>query len=92
MTPRRTRSITPVQSLGLMNSPFALRQAEFFAERVAAEAGEDPEAQVKRAVLIAFSREAESDELQTLIPLVKAHGLEQVGRVLFNTSEFIHLP
>ncbi|MGY8690372.1 MAG: DUF1553 domain-containing protein, partial [Verrucomicrobiales bacterium] len=50
MKPNRTRSITPVQALGLMNSPFALRQATFFAERVLTDAGSDPANQVRLAV------------------------------------------
>ncbi len=92
MTPRRTRSITPVQSLGLMNSPFALRQAGFFAKRIVAEVGGDPEAQVSRAIEIALNRQAEVEERRTLAALARDHGLDQVCRVLFNTSEFIHLP
>jgi hypothetical protein len=92
MTPRRTRSITPVQSLGLMNSPFALRQAEFFAARLKAEVGDDPEHQVNRAIEIALNREPDAKELSALVALARDHGLDQVCRVLFNTSEFIHLP
>ncbi len=94
MKPRRTRSITPLQSLGLMNSPFAVRQAEFFAQRLRAEIGshDDTAAQVQRAVRQAFSREPTADEVQVLTKLAAEHGLEQACRVLFNTSEFIFLP
>jgi hypothetical protein len=92
MKPNRTRSITPVQALGLMNSPFALRQATFFAERVLTDAGSDPANQVRLAVKRAFSREATGEEVEQLSRLARDHGLDQVCRVLFNTSEFIHLP
>ena len=57
MKPRRTRSITPVQSLSLLNSPFSNRQAGFFAARVRREAGENPEAQVTHAFRLATARD-----------------------------------
>ncbi len=88
MKPRRTRSVTPVQALGLFNSPFVNRQARFFAERLRAEAGSDPEDQVVRALELAYSRSPSSIELARLIRLTTDHGLEQVCRALLNTSEF----
>ncbi len=90
--PNRTRSITPVQSLSLMNSPFAIRQAEFFAERVRQEVGDGAAAQVDRAIELAFSRPATEAETERLGVLASDHGLEQVCRVLFNTNEFVFLP
>ena len=45
-TPKRTVSTTPLQALSLLNSPFALQQAGFFAERVQHEAGDDVVSQV----------------------------------------------
>ena len=92
MKPRRTRSITPVQSLSLLNSPFANRQAGFFAERVRREAGEDPGLQVKYAFRLATSRDPNPRELAALKSLAEQHGLEQVCRVLFNTSSFLMIP
>ena len=92
MKPRRTRSITPVQSLSLLNSPFANRQAGFFAESVRREAGEDPGFQVKYAFRLATSRDPNPRELAALKSLAEQHGLEQVCRVLFNTSSFLMIP
>ncbi len=92
MKPRRTRSITPVQSLSLLNSPFANRQAGFFAARVRREAGENPEAQVTHAFRLATARDPNPRELATLTTLAKNHNLEQACRVLFNTSAFLTLP
>lgn len=88
MKPSRTRSITPVQSLGLLNSPFANRQAAFFAERLRAEAGPELAAQVDRAFALAYSREPSPTERRQLVTLAEEHGLESVCRTLFNTSEF----
>ena len=92
MKPRRTRSITPVQSLSLLNSPFANRQAGFFAARVRREAGENPEAQVTHAFRLATARDPNPRELATLTTLAKNHNLEQACRVRFNTSAFLTLP
>jgi len=89
MKPARTRSITPIQSLGLFNSPFANTQAALFAGRVREEAGTDAGAQVDRAFELAFSRLPEPAEREKLRSLAEKHGLEQVCRVLCNTSEFI---
>jgi len=91
MKPNRPRSITPVQSLGLLNSPFVNRHAAFFAERLRAEAGDDRGAQIERAFAITFSREASPPERKRLSALADAHGLEQVCRVIFNSSEFAFL-
>ncbi|MDG2122118.1 MAG: DUF1553 domain-containing protein, partial [Verrucomicrobiales bacterium] len=88
----RTRSITPVQALGLMNSPFVNRQAAFFAERLRAAAPADLNSQISQAIQLAYSRTATRTELEHLTPFAKSHGLEQLCRALFNTSEFIYLP
>jgi hypothetical protein len=91
MTPERTRSITPLQSLSLFNSPFVNRQAEFLAERVRAEAGGDPSAQIDRAFELALSRTPEQAEREVLAQLAADHGLQQACRVIFNMSEFVFL-
>ena len=92
MTPRRTRSITPIQALSLLNSPFLNRQAGFLAERARAEAGADVGDQVDRAVEAALGRSPSDDERLRLVALATEHGLEQVCRVLFNTNEFVFIP
>ena len=91
MTPARTRSVTPVQSLSLMNSPFVNRQAGYFAERVKNEVGSDVADQIDHAFLLACSRLPEVHEQQSLIKLAQQHGLDQVCRVLLNTSKFLYL-
>jgi hypothetical protein len=91
MKPRRTRSITPVQSLSLLNSPFANRQAAFFAERVKREAGEDAAAQIDLAFRLACARPPKPSEQQALQRLAKQHGFGQACRVLFNSSAFLYL-
>ena len=91
MKPSRSRSVTPVQSLGLFNSPFANRQSAFFAQRVRAEAGDGVAQQVRHACFLALARSPSSLEQETLITLAREQGLEQVCRALLNTSEFLYL-
>jgi hypothetical protein len=91
MTPRRNLSITPIQSLGLFNSPFTNRHAGFFAERIRAEAPKDEKQQVEQAFEIALARPPSTAESQRMLQLAKTHGLEQVCRVLLNCSEFVFL-
>jgi hypothetical protein len=88
MKPVRTRSITPVQSLGLLNSPFVNRQAAFFADRLRDEAGDDLGDQVSRAFEFAYARLPTRQERARLVTLATDHGLEQVCRAIFNTAEF----
>lgn len=91
MKPSRTRSITPVQSLGLFNSPFVNRQAEFFAQRIRSTVGDDPAAQVDCAIDLAYSRTPTSAERAVLVALAADHGLPQVCRAIFNSSEFVFI-
>lgn len=91
MTPQRTRSITPLQSLSLLNSPFAGRQAEFFAARAVADVGEDSGSVVDRIFQLACSRAPSDEESRQLRQLAEEHGLAQVCRVVFNSSEFLFL-
>jgi hypothetical protein len=91
MKPRRTRSITPLQSLSLFNSVFVNRQATFLSARLQAEAGQEIGRQIELLFKLAYARIAEPDEKEQLMDLAELHGLTQVCRVIFNTSEFIYL-
>ena len=88
VTPKRTSSTTPLQALNLLNSPFAVQQAQFFAERVERETGPDAAGQVRRAFQLIFTREPAADELTGGVKLVQSHGLPALCRALFNTNEF----
>jgi len=89
VSPKRTSSTTPLQALNLLNSPFAVQQAQFFAERVEREAGPGTEVQVKRAFQLIFLREPASEELTASVKLIQAHGLPALCRALFNANEFL---
>lgn len=89
MKPRRTRSITPLQSLSLLNSPFANRQAGFFADRIRGLSNDDFQQQIDHAFRIAFSRLPNPEEQILMVALAQEHGLPHVCRAIFNTSEFV---
>jgi len=89
--PKREVSVSPLQALSLMNNEFAVEQAEFFAERLRREAGEDAEAQVERAYLLAFGRPPDAKELEASAEFISAQGLELFCRVIFNANEFIYV-
>jgi hypothetical protein len=91
MKPKRTQSITPTQSFGLFNSPLIIRQAGFFADRIRSDVGDKNVDQVDRAFMIAFSRTPSDIERSSMIELVEKEGLEQLCRVVMNTSEFIYI-
>ncbi|HEV3339941.1 MAG TPA: DUF1553 domain-containing protein, partial [Pirellulales bacterium] len=90
-TPARAVTTTPLQALALLNDSFMLRMAERFAERVAADAGGDSAARVRRAYSLAFGREPTPDELATGGEFVAKHGLAALCRVIFNANEFLYL-
>src|SRR5207237_4649650 len=54
-TPVRNTTLTALQALSLLNNPFMVKQAEFFAERLAKEGG-DSDRQVECAYRLAFGR------------------------------------
>ncbi len=89
--PRRTTSITVLQALNLFNSRFTLAQADFFAERLRHEAGDDQSAQVKWAFLLAFGRAPTDKERDGGVALVRDHGLAALCRALFNANEFLYV-
>jgi hypothetical protein len=90
ITPRRNASTTPLQALNLLNSGFVLQQADYFADRVAKDAGPDPAAQVRRAFRLAFQRDPTATEAAAAVKLVEAHGLPALCRALLNANEFLY--
>jgi hypothetical protein len=80
-----------MQALSLLNSPFVVEQAVFFAERVAEDAGSEPADQVRRAFRLAFGREPAADELTAACQLIETHGLAALCRALYNANEFVQL-
>ena len=89
--PKRTSSTTPLQALNLLNSHFAMQQAEAFAQRAIKESGPDLAKQIRRTFELIFQRSPTSFEQTDALTLAKSHGLPALCRALFNSNEFIRL-
>ena len=74
MTPncdRRASSNVALQSLMLMNSDFAITYAQSFAQRLMAEAGDDPRDQIKRGWTLAFGISPSENDLDAATRFVE---------------------
>jgi mono/diheme cytochrome c family protein len=89
IAPARTRSMTPLQALNLLNSPFLLQQSAMFADRLRRESGNDVDAQVRRGFLLAFGREPTIEEGAAAVQLSRDHGLAAFCRAVLNANEFL---
>jgi hypothetical protein len=87
--PKRVVTTSPLQALTLLNSSFMVDMAAAFAARVEREAGQDTEAQIRRAFALAFLRQPSPRELEGAKELVASHGLPALCRALFNATEFV---
>jgi hypothetical protein len=89
--PARSVTVTPLQTLSLLNHSLVLRLSDRFAQRVRREAGDDPARQIERAFLLALQRPPEDEELRLTTSFVREHGLPALARVLFNSNEFLYV-
>jgi hypothetical protein len=87
-TPRRDETLTSLQALSLLNNRFNLAMSEHFAARMAG-ASDDPHQQVLRAFSLVTGRSPDPGEQQQMTSYVRAHGLENLCRLLFNLTEFV---
>jgi len=91
MTPKRLTTTTPLQSLVLYNNDFMLRQAQYFAQRVAEEVGTRETAQVERAFELALGRKPSKKETQLATELIQRESLFVLCRSLFSANEFVYV-
>ncbi|QXD24395.1 PSD1 and planctomycete cytochrome C domain-containing protein [Opitutia bacterium ISCC 51] len=89
---RRPVSTTPLQALNLMNSPFAIEQAGFIAERAQEATNGDEVAATKELFNIILGRQPTSAELEASMEVTRSGGLALVSRSLINSNEFAFLP
>ncbi|WP_394793331.1 DUF1553 domain-containing protein [Armatimonas sp.] len=85
-TPIRNTTLTALQSLALLNDPFLIDQSERFAKRLAAL---PKDRQVAEAFRLALGRSPTLMERTDALAYVQKNGLENLCRLLFNTSEFV---
>ncbi len=90
LTPRRSQTTTALQSLSLLNNPFMIDQAKYFANRL-----EDQQPtltqQVDLAFRLTFARPPSPQELTASCEMATENGLFYFCRALLNSNEFIYL-
>jgi hypothetical protein len=89
-TPQRSETLTALQALTLLNSPFNLTMTKRFAQRLQQQAT-TLEEQVELAMQLIAQRNPDSVEFAELTQFAGQHGLDQLCRYLFNLSEFVYL-
>jgi hypothetical protein len=89
-TPARNETQTPLQSLTMLNSSFNLTMAEKFSERLRAGANSVDE-QIELAMQRSIGRSPSENEKKLMEDYVKQHGLKNLGRIIFNLSEFVYV-
>ena len=94
--PRRRSSVTPLQALAMYNGNLTNEEASFFAKRIRLEAGEDINAQITRAVQLAYCRRPTPVELEHLSRFMaegqsREASLTALCRILYNANEFVYL-
>ena len=91
VTPKRSRSTTPLQALNLLNSRFVNQQAGFLAGRLE-DASESTAQQVRDAYELCFGRQPEEVELNAATRFVHQQGLIQLARAMLNANEMVFIP
>ncbi|RMG42055.1 MAG: DUF1553 domain-containing protein, partial [Planctomycetota bacterium] len=89
--PKRPVSTTPLQSLNLLNSPFAVDQSRRLAERALKDSGGDLARAVDRCFELLLCRPPTDEERNDCLAVARAHGLPMVCRSLINSNEFVFL-
>jgi hypothetical protein len=89
-TPVRNSTLTALQALALLNDPFMIRQAEYFAERVKRISTESG-GQVEAAYRLALGRAPRPEERAALMDFAAKHGLAAACRLVFNMNEFVFI-
>ncbi|MBM3736863.1 MAG: DUF1553 domain-containing protein [Acidobacteria bacterium] len=86
---RRSTTTTPLQALSMMNGDLVHEEAEFLAKRAAREAGPDRRAQIARMFEVVLARPPAPIELDQFDKFKGT--MAAVGRVLFNSNEFLYV-
>lgn len=87
--PQRSKTITPLQALSMLNNVTMEKCAQRMAERLNRDAGDEVVKQVDRAYWLTMSRSPTDQELALSREFIEAAGLAQFCLVLLNTNEFL---
>jgi hypothetical protein len=87
VVPKRNETITPLQSLALLNNKFMVRMAEHFAERIE-RMGSNNSERIVAAWRLALGRDPSGREVSAMSSYADRHGLANACRLIFNMNEF----
>jgi hypothetical protein len=88
---RRNVSTVAPQALTLMHNDFVISQAARLADRVASEAGADPDARIRHAYRLTLGRAPNAEELAASRQFLAKQSMSGLTHVLLNLNEFIYL-
>ncbi len=88
---RRNVSTVAPQALTLMHNDFVIGQAARLADRVASEAGSDPDARIRHAYRLTLGRAPNAEELSASRQFLARQALSGLTHVLLNLNEFVYL-
>jgi hypothetical protein len=88
LTGRRNVSVTPLQALVMLNNEFVLTHSEHLARQLESHSDNLGD-RVERACELAFARSPTAGERRELAEFAAKHGLAALGRLLFNSNEFM---
>ncbi len=89
--PRRAATVTPLQSLALLNNSLIFKASTSLAVRLERDGIRSSEAKVETIYQLLLGRSANQDEVVMAESFVSQHGLEAFCRVMFNSNEFLHV-
>ncbi|MGI9466607.1 MAG: PSD1 and planctomycete cytochrome C domain-containing protein [Rubripirellula sp.] len=90
LTPKRSETTTPLQSLALMNNQFVLRMAKYTEDHLQTLTPKIEE-QVQILIRLGYGREADARDLERALPFIENHGLAAYCRVVFNSNELLYV-
>jgi hypothetical protein len=91
LTPKRNVTITAIQALATLNNPFMVRQAEHLAFRLREFAGDDTGDQIRWMYRLSVGRDPSESEVRSVDAYRRAHGLENLCRIMLNSNEFLFI-
>ena len=99
--PVRFNTTVPTQALNMLNGKFMNDSAKSFATRLRTEAGKEPNKQVEYALKLVFSRNPQTDEINTGVEMMKnmknefnlsdEEALDRFALLALNLNEFVYL-
>jgi hypothetical protein len=89
--PKRAATVTPLQSLSLMNNSLVFRLSDALADRVREHSKDSSERQIADVYQRVFSRDPTEPEIQQAVAFTVRHGLSAFCRIALNSNEFLYV-